>query len=180
MNASNKSERSEKLNRAYNDGWSFSRPTTSACPIDAVRTTPTRIFYPDSTLPPTNEDISGSCALTDPDDLGVYLIRACGLVPSFCPIPGIGLGGLAPSSCITPSLALGGYHNPMLQSWVGYPCRATTSERITPHSRQLTWSAPSTVRPGHPPGPLTLYTRWRILGSHLQDARVAKPHSWQA
>ena len=59
-------------------------------------------------LPPTNEDISGSCALTGPDDLGVYLIRACGLVPSFCPIPGIGLGGLASSSRNTPSLALGG------------------------------------------------------------------------
>ena len=41
-------------------------------------------------LPPTKEDISGSCALTDPDDLGVYLIRACGFVPYFCPIPGIG------------------------------------------------------------------------------------------
>ena len=40
--------------------------------------------------PPTDEDISGSCALTDLDDIGVYLIRACGLVPSSCPIPGIG------------------------------------------------------------------------------------------
>ena len=68
-------------------------------------------------LPPTNEDISGSCALTDPDDLGIYLIRACGLVPSFCPIPGIGLGGLAPQPR-TPSLALGGLvpqpDNPLL------------------------------------------------------------------
>ena len=26
-------------------------------------------------LPPTDEDISGSCALTDPDDLGVYLFQ---------------------------------------------------------------------------------------------------------
>ena len=59
-------------------------------------------------LPPTDENISGYCALTDKDDLGVYLIRACGLVPSFCPIPAIGLGGLAPSSHNTPSLALGG------------------------------------------------------------------------
>ena len=59
-------------------------------------------------LPPTNENISGSCALTDPDDLDVYLIRTCGLVPSFCPIPGIVLGGLAPSSHVTPNLALGG------------------------------------------------------------------------
>ena len=59
-------------------------------------------------LPPTDEDISSSCALTVPDDFGVYLIRACGLVPSFCPIPGIGLGGLAPLSHATPSRALGG------------------------------------------------------------------------
>ena len=27
-------------------------------------------------LPLTDEDISRSCALTDPDDLGIYLIRA--------------------------------------------------------------------------------------------------------
>ena len=40
-------------------------------------------------LPPTEEDISGSCALADPDDLGVYLIPACCLVSSFCPIPGM-------------------------------------------------------------------------------------------
>ena len=169
MNASNKSERSEKLNRAYNDGWSFSRPTTSACPIDAVRTTPTRIFYPDSTLPPTNEDISGSCALTDPDDLGVYLIRACGLVPSFCPIPGIGLGGLVPSSHTTPNLVLG-----------GLPLS---------HDDFRTPSAP--LPPGHMVGSIdrktrastrtsTLYTRWRIPGSHLRDARVARPPDWQA
>ena len=45
-------------------------------------------------IPPTAEDISGSSALTDPDDLGVYLIRACGYTTSFCPIPGVGLGGL--------------------------------------------------------------------------------------
>ena len=29
-------------------------------------------------IPPTADDILGSSALTDPDDLGVYLIRACG------------------------------------------------------------------------------------------------------
>ena len=47
-------------------------------------------------LPPTVEDISGSSVSTDPDDLGVYLIRACGYITSFCPIPGVGLGGIAP------------------------------------------------------------------------------------
>ena len=48
-------------------------------------------------LPPIADDISGASALTDPDDLGVYLIRACGLTTPSCPIPGVGLGGLAPS-----------------------------------------------------------------------------------
>ena len=43
-------------------------------------------------------DISGSSALTDPDDLSVYLIRACGYTTPSCPIPGIGLGGLTPPS----------------------------------------------------------------------------------
>ena len=49
-------------------------------------------------IPPTAEDISGSSALTDPDDLGVYLIRACGYATPSCPIPGVGLGGLTPPS----------------------------------------------------------------------------------
>ena len=48
-------------------------------------------------LPPIDEDVSGASALTDPDDLGVYLIRACGLTTPSCPVPGVGLGGLAPS-----------------------------------------------------------------------------------
>ena len=47
----------------------------------------------------TTEYIPGSSALTDPDDLGVYLIRACGYTTSSCPIPGVGLSGLtSPSS----------------------------------------------------------------------------------
>ena len=48
-------------------------------------------------LPPIDEDVSGASALTDPDDLGVYLIRACGLTTPSCPVPGVGWGGLAPS-----------------------------------------------------------------------------------
>ena len=48
-------------------------------------------------LPPIEEDISGASALTDPDDLGVYLIRACGFTTPACPVPGMGLGGLTPS-----------------------------------------------------------------------------------
>ena len=43
---------------------------------------------------PSAEDISGSSALTDPDDLGVYLIRARGYTTASCPTPGVSLGGL--------------------------------------------------------------------------------------
>ena len=59
-------------------------------------------------LPPIAEDISGASALTDPDDLGVYLIRTCGFTTHDCRVPGVGLGGLAPSPCHAPDAALGG------------------------------------------------------------------------
>ena len=93
--------------------------------------------------PPTTEDISGSSALTHPDDLGVCLIRACGYTTSSCPIPGVGLGGLtSPSSnnpCTgpnpSPTSVLGGLHlakddfqthrSPM-------PLRRMTGRTITP------------------------------------------------
>ena len=48
-------------------------------------------------LPPIADDVSGASVLTDPDDLGVYLIRACGLTTPSCSFPGVGLGGLVPS-----------------------------------------------------------------------------------
>ena len=53
-----------------------------------------------SRLPPPliAEDISGSPALTDPDNLGVYLIHARGYTTLSRLIPGVGLGGIAPSS----------------------------------------------------------------------------------
>ena len=66
-------------------------------------------------IPPTAEDISGYSALTDPNDLGVYLIRVCGYTTPSCPIQGVGLGGLTPSSYSPstgqnpfPALVLGG------------------------------------------------------------------------
>ena len=59
-------------------------------------------------LPPIAEDVSGASALTDPDDLGVYLIRACGFTTPACPVPGVGLGGLTPSPCHAPGAVLGG------------------------------------------------------------------------
>ena len=51
-------------------------------------------------LPPIADDVSDASAVTDPDDLGVYLIRACGLTTPSCPVPGVGLGGLVPSPYI--------------------------------------------------------------------------------
>ena len=59
-------------------------------------------------LPPIEEDISGASALTDPDNLGVYLIRACGFITPSCPVPGVGLGRLATSPYHTPGAGLGG------------------------------------------------------------------------
>ena len=70
-------------------------------------------------LPPIVDDVSGASAMTDPDDLGVYLIRACGLTTPSCPVPGVGLGGLVPSPDIP---VLGGLPpSPDIPSWVGYP-----------------------------------------------------------
>ena len=45
-------------------------------------------------IPPPAEDISGSSTLMDPDDLGVYLIRACGYTTASCPAPGVSLSRL--------------------------------------------------------------------------------------
>ena len=63
-------------------------------------------------LPPNDEDISGASAVTDPDDLGVYLIRACGFTTPACPVSGGGLGGLTPSPCHAPDAVLGGVTPP--------------------------------------------------------------------
>ena len=44
--------------------------------------------------------------LSDPDDLGAYVIRACDYISPPCPIPDVGLGGLASSSYPTPRTGL--------------------------------------------------------------------------
>ena len=59
-------------------------------------------------LPPIAEDVSGASALTDTDDLGVYLIRACGFTTPTCPVPGVGLAGLTPLPCHAHDAILGG------------------------------------------------------------------------
>ena len=60
-------------------------------------------------LPPIEEDMSDSCALSGPDDLGVYLIRACDFIPSFCPIIDITVGGLVTRRLLPQALILGGH-----------------------------------------------------------------------
>ena len=72
-------------------------------------------------LPPIAEDISGASALTDPDDLGVYLIRACRFTTPVFPVPGVGLGGLTPSPCHAPDAVLGGLTPPPDSSVLGGP-----------------------------------------------------------
>ena len=49
-------------------------------------------------FPSTVEDISGSCTLSDPDDLGDCVLRACDYIAPPCPISDVDLGELAPSS----------------------------------------------------------------------------------
>ena len=70
-------------------------------------------------LPPTAEDISGASTLTDPDDLDVYLIRACGFTTPACPAPGVGLSGLTSSPCHAPDSVLGGLTPPPDSSVLG-------------------------------------------------------------
>ena len=73
-------------------------------------------------IPPTAEYILCSSALTDPDDLGVHLIRACGYAAPSCPISGVGLGGLTPSS-YSPSTDQNPFPTPVLG---GLPSQKTT------------------------------------------------------
>ena len=86
-------------------------------------------------LPPIADNVSGASALTDPDDLGVYLIRACGLTTPSCPVPGVGLGRLVPSPDIPVfgwASSLTGYSGlgsatPDIRRLPDTPCPATVS-----------------------------------------------------
>ena len=109
-------------------------------------------------LPPIADDISGASTLTDPDDLGVYLIRACGLTTPSCPFPGVGLGGLAPSPDIP---VLGGLApSPDTPVLGGLPL---TSDDFRTH-RAPTPSLPATRRPRRPRAilPQAPYTTYAI------------------
>ena len=142
ISASIKFARSERPNRAFNTGWnsaynfrlSYRRGQENAN-ADFLSRLP---------FPPIADDVSGASALTDPDDLGVYLIRACGLTTPSCPVPGVGLGGLVPSPDIP---VFGGLApSPDIPVLGGLPL---TSDDFRTH-RALIPSPSATIRPRRP------------------------------
>ena len=109
-------------------------------------------------LPPIADDVSGASTLTDPDDLGVYLIRACGLTTPSCPFPGVGLGGLVPSPDIP---FLGGLApSPDTPVLGGLPL---TSDDFRTHRAPIP-SPSATLRPRRPRAtlPQASYTTYAI------------------
>ena len=132
-------------------------------------------------LPPTAEDILGSSALTDPDGLGVYLIRACGyLTPSY-PIPGVSLGGLAPSAYPIPVTDLNKSSTPIFG---GLPLtkddfrthRAPMPPMQTIGSTTHPFVAPTKNRVCR----TQLITSIRLLGLTVLGKSEAERRSWQA
>ena len=112
---------------AYNYGLSYKRGRKNAN-ADFLSRLP---------IPPTTEDISGSSALMDPDDLGVYLIRTYGYTTPSCSIPGVGLGGLTTPSYNSqgtgsnsfPTPVLGGLH--LTKDDFRAPCAPMPLRRMT-------------------------------------------------
>ena len=107
-------------------------------------------------LPPIADNVSGASALTDPDDLGVYLIRACRLTTPSCPVPGVGLGGLVPSPDIP---VLGGLApSPDIPFLGGLPL---TSDDFRTHRAPLpspsATTCPRRPRATFPQAPCTTY-----------------------
>ena len=95
-------------------------------------------------LPPIADDVSGASALSDPDDLGAYLIHACGLTTPSCPVPGVGLGGLVPSPNTS---VLGGLApSPDIPVLVGLPL---TSDDFRTHRAPIP-SPSAIIRPRRP------------------------------
>ena len=109
-------------------------------------------------LPPIADDVSGASALTDPDDLGVYLIRACGLTTPSCPVPGVGLGGLVPPPYIPVLDGLA--PSPDIPVLGGLPL---TSDDFRTHRAPIP-SSSATIRPRRPRAtfPQAPYTTYAI------------------
>ena len=129
-------------------------------------------------LPPIADNVSGASALTDPDDLGVYLIRACRLTAPSCPVPGVSLGGLAPSSDIP---VLGGLApSPDIPVLGGLPL---TSDDFRTHRAPLpspsATTCPRRPRATFPQAPCTTYVINAAMVPHdPHDGHEAKPRSW--
>ena len=111
-------------------------------------------------IPPTAEDISGCFALTDPDDLGVYLIRACGHTTPPCPIPGVGLGGLTPPSYNNPGTGPTPFPTPVLG---GLPL---TKIDLRTHRAPM----PLIVRPAQQPALSRLLPKCRVCPTQLMTS----------
>ena len=130
-------------------------------------------------LPPIADNVSGASDLTDPDDLGVYLIRACRLTTPSCPVPGVGLGGLVPSPDIP---VLGGLApSPDISVLGGLPL---TSDDFRTHRAPLpspsTTTCPRRPRATFPRAPCTTYTPLTpvTVPHDSYDGHEAKPRSW--
>ena len=130
-------------------------------------------------LPPIADNVSGASALTDLDDLGVYLTRACGLTTPSYPVPGVGLGGLVPSPDIP---VLGGLApSPDIPVLGGLPL---TSDDFRTHRAPLpspsATTCPRRPRATFPQAPCATYAiNARDGAPHdPQDGHEAKPRSW--
>ena len=110
-------------------------------------------------LPPIAEDISGASALTDPDDLGVYLIRACVFTTPSSFVPGIGLGGLTPSPYHAHDAILGGLTPPPDPPVLGGLPLTLDDFRThrAPMPPTLTTARPRRASATLPPTPLATY-----------------------
>ena len=123
-------------------------------------------------LPPIEEDISGASVLTDPDDLGVYLIRACGFTSPACLVPGVGLGGLTPSPCHAPDAILGGLTPPPYSPVLGALPLTIDDFRTYRAPMPPTHMTARTRRPYSilPEAPFTTYT----ISAHDDDPRSTR------
>ena len=98
-----------KASHASNAGWNSFCPSIPVAHTDEDMTTPTLTSFPDYHSLSSKGGISDSSILSNPDDLGVYVIRACNSIAPPCSIPGDGPGGLAPSSYLTLGTGMDGF-----------------------------------------------------------------------
>ena len=131
------------------------RPVTALLEISRNSPHPLYLSFRTGTRSSTCLDPCAS-ALTDPDNLGVYLIRACGLTTPSCPAPGVSLGGLVPSPDIP---VLGGLApSPYIPVLGGLPL---TSDDFRTHRAPLpspsATTCPRCPRATFPQAPYTTY-----------------------